>query len=287
MNLCNSGQRLFHIGDWQFLFFDDVNVVEFHTKPYNLNQEFSVKLNDRKVRKTTGELFDLTIKAFMDKTKRVSKSGHKHIDIFRLLKGNAELLLRVIVDFENAAWLSLVIGRQAQQQEYYLYASDRLSTKNALIMVTSWINSCVSRGLKVKFDNFCNITNFVKLLKYLGLYERKCTQINLRHINDHEHCADINESPNTTLEFRVFDSPRNGAEMDAINKLILGRVSLSSKRQAIGELLDYRAYKVEDYNQEQAALQAAIFCKEAGLDYKEFELIMRIPITDEASRTFK
>ena len=270
---------LLQIGDWACKIFLDDDVIEVNTTPYRMNQLFHLS-ESRAFRSLTAyECFDHFIHKAATEMKMAGCSGHKHVDVHHALDGNPELLLRVILDMENAVWMARAFNRLDSSQYFFYSAADE-KCKPRLELVVNSVNSSLANPKKdLLSGEFEYIQNLVAFFRFLGL-NHAATPCNLAHIStdDFQCLRDIMKSPKSTLEFRQFHCPKNGEESRVINKLLTGRFNYLLGCHKQRKPLEYPGLQLKDFDEQQAAKAAVQFCKEAGLNNEEIQVLLRIPI---------
>ncbi len=269
------------IGNWQLKMFLDDDNIRFHCTPYHPQQTFEVNINQTEKKPSTYELLDKTAFKLQQKETLGFESGHKHIDAVSTFNGNPEYFLRFLLYFHHATFLATTLDR-FDSLGYFLYCDDE--NRDEFNRYIQYLNSEIKRGALPRAGNYKAIVQLKELLQFISIdnYEYRAT--NLAHLKDEKHTCGIDKEARTTIELRMFHTPRSGAEVRVINKFIIGilRLSLEDLKNREPLKLFGKSPDFYDKNPGQAEYEMAKLCRQIGLTHDEYRLIMRIPVSEHS-----
>ncbi len=276
---CRTGT--FHLE----IYNDGRNVFEVNCSPYRVDQTFCI--NGKNF--TTGELFDLLIFPTAHLLGHGIYSGHKHVDIRPLFNNEPESFIRLLADVQHQDHLPKAFGRDKACPAHFPYYKDQhdqyhaTETFNYILWV---LNHSIQSGLtpvqNAGFDNICalqNIMSKLNLLKRRGpLY---IGNLNFR-AKDLPVSDKVTNTPETTMEFRLFQAPPCGRGMDQMNTLILRWVDKArddTRARKIIPLLTPSGSPGESC--EIKNIKYRNFIEELGLDYPTYEKLAEQCLTKQ------
>ena len=276
------------IGNWHCTGFKDYwsgkSLLEFNTSPYRLDQTFQV--NGRTY--TPYELFDLFIFSICKKMDLKPSSGHKHVDFSESIGGNTEFLFRLLVDVEDKAWLC-----SAFDMESYSSASTRFLTQSndahrrarALKKIISIYNLLLAEGYIHEKEEFH--TSLQKLRPFwisitgcLNKYVPVFLPIPGSWGNTAKaKSGEIIQKPHgVTAEFRFFNTPENGREVQRLNEFLSEWMKQLNTKQINRESIEYTDYNPDKpQSREKTIEMMKHFCtQELGLPPDHYKQILKI-----------
>ena len=267
------------IGDWQYSLFKDGNNLEINTTPYRNQDVFTIVKNNKKIQYTSYQAFDEFIHPLIKFFGYTGVSGHKHIDA-RSLNGNTELLLRLVIDYENNSWLPVAINRLDDCFNYFPYLTDvenylSLELMQELITIVNEKNQSLS--YKSKYGAFDDLVYMSKLLNFLNIFS-KHSPCALHHIIAYDNIPYLHKSPLTTVEMRVFNFPKNGHESYLLNKLIEHRINYLLECQHRKDIISYNPIDPCVYANKKHEVLSKFnqYVTECGLNPEDYQVLLRL-----------
>jgi hypothetical protein len=267
------------IGDWEYSLFKDGENLEINTTPYRNKDVFTIVKNNKEIQYSAYQAFDEFIHPLIKFFGYTGMSGHKHIDA-RSLKGNTELLLRLIIDYENNSWLPVAINRLERCSNYFPYLTDTekyLSLELMQELITIINEKSQSLKYNSKYGTFDDLVYMSKLLNFLNMFS-KHSPCALHHIISYDDLPNLHKSPLTTVEMRVFNCPKNGHESYLLNKLIEYRINYLLECQRRKEIINYNPIDPCVYINKKHEVLSKFnqYVTECGLDPNDYQSLLRL-----------
>ncbi len=270
-----QGQRLdVRIGNWHCLVYDDFDIIEVNTSPYQMEQLFTVQNTSM----TAYKLFDLFILDIAKALHLPTRSGHKHIGIARAFNGNAEILLRLLFDVEKRGWFPRLLLREQRSKDQYCYLSQSYWAEHFTLnsLIDGFNRQLQTAPGRKNNKGFRPVKQLADIMDIMGLWGGKSIPLNLLHLEEdtqQEDSGEVREALNT-IEFRFLQAARSGKEAKLINRLLVGWLELMEKHQhsntPLSLELDNPMNYAEGRDEEVTALFRA-FVEELELNWDTFK----------------
>ena len=276
------------VGDWSYKLFRDICLLEVNATPYQPDQLFPVTIRGDIRQYSAYDMFDQFIHPVARALGCLGISGHKHLDIRYALDGNAELMLRVIMDLENAAWLPRILGREKSTAVFPNIYQEKPKSAQMLKNIIKAVNDRWQNDASPLWGDYEHLVSLVSFLRQFSILSKgPCA---LSHIRAGEHTADLHKEPKSTLEFRLFHCPRDGHESELVNKLLMARIQYHLDRQRGREPIVYTPEHPDTYQSGRdidAVNAFARYVSECGESPAKFAPLIRIPIPEQCRHLFE
>ena len=264
----------YNLGEWQCKIFLDDGAIEVITSPYKLDHEFRV--NGKPV--SVYELFDRYIIRVAKEMKLIPRSKHLHLDTADSFTGGNALLFRMLLWFESNSWLPVILDRLSRKSNFLYYTDyfkDTESSDKLQDLATTF-----NKGLK-KYQTRRTGSDSLHMLKtYLSTVLRWCPGgCNLSHLRNTDKelpVRDIEKSPKTTVEMRVWHGVLQGAHVRLIDTLVLKLLSYLASEISDNKPVEYKTRPSKRYSPEEAIKQFRKWLQILELDYEEYKPLIKI-----------
>ena len=260
----------YKIGEWQCRIFLDGSAIEVIASPYKLDEKFIV--NGKPV--SVYELFDRYIIRVAKEMKLIPRSKHLHLDIVDSFTGGCALLFRMLLWFESNSWLPVILDRLSRKSNFRYY-TDYFRSNKLQGLVTTF-----NEGLKKYQTRRTGSASFHTLRVYLSIFlnwwSKVCNLSHLFNTDKEPPVRDIEKSPKTTVEMRVWNGVNQGDHVRLIDNFILVLLSHLASDISNKVPVDYNDSPSESYSPEEAIKQFRKWLQILELDYEEYKPLIKI-----------